>query len=77
MLRTLPWVMKQQFTAAYWAYSFGLTALASATLRMADRGDAGIVASLALPLFGLVNVAIALLIIASVVAFARGKLFPQ
>ncbi len=77
MLRTLPWVMKQPFTAAYWAYSFGLTALASATIRMADRGDGGIVASLALPIFVLVNAAIALLVVASGVAFVRGKLFPQ
>ena len=77
MIRTLPWVMQQPFTAAYWAYSFGLTALATATIRMADRGDTGIVSSLALPVFILVNAAIALLVIFSLVALVRGKLFPR
>ncbi|OED00935.1 dicarboxylate transporter/tellurite-resistance protein TehA [Rhizobium sp. YK2] len=77
MVRTLPWVLKQPFTASYWAYSFGLTALATATIRMADRGGTGIVLSLALPIFILVNTAIALLVILSLVALFRGKLFPR
>ncbi|MDO1583394.1 dicarboxylate transporter/tellurite-resistance protein TehA [Rhizobium oryzicola] len=77
MIRTLPWVMKQPFTAAYWAYSFGLTALATALIRMVDRGDTGVITSLAVPIFVLVNVAIALLILLSIVALARGKLFPR
>jgi len=76
MIRTLPWVMHQPFTTAYWAYSFGLTALATAMIRMADRGDAGIVADLAFPIFVSVNVAIALLVVMSLSAFVRGKLFP-
>lgn len=77
ILRTLPWVMKLPFTAAYWAYSFGLTALATAIIRTVERGDTGIVASLALPVFMLVNAAIALLVMRSLTAAARGKLFPQ
>ncbi|ARO34328.1 tellurite resistance protein TehA (plasmid) [Rhizobium sp. NXC14] len=77
MIRTLPWVAKQPFTAAYWAYSFGLTALATATIRMADRGETGIAASLTLPVFVLVNAAIALLVLLSLIALVRGKLFPQ
>ncbi|MFQ6242653.1 dicarboxylate transporter/tellurite-resistance protein TehA [Sinorhizobium meliloti] len=77
ILRTLPWVMRLPFTASYWAYSFGLTALATATIRMADRGDTGIIASLAPPIFILVNAAIALLVVLSLIAFVRGKLFPQ
>ncbi|AGS25921.1 tellurite resistance protein TehA (plasmid) [Rhizobium etli] len=76
MLRILPWVLKQPFVAGYWAFSFGLTALATAILRMAERGDSGIIPAIAMPIFIIVNALIGLLAILSAVMLWRGKLFP-
>lgn len=76
MIRILPWVLKQPFVAGYWAFSFGLTALATAVLRMTERGDTGVIPAIALPIFVIVNALIAVLAILSLVLLARGKLFP-
>ncbi|MBB3313443.1 tellurite resistance protein [Rhizobium sp. BK196] len=76
LLRILPWVLKQPFVAGYWAFSFGLTALATAVLRMAERGDSGIIPAIAMPIFIIVNALIGLLAILSVAMLWRGKLFP-
>jgi tellurite resistance protein len=75
-LRLLPWVMKQPFAASYWAFSFGLTALATDLIRMVDRGEQGILSTLAMPLLWLVTAAIALLAAGTIVLLFRGKLFP-
>ncbi len=75
-LRLLPWVMKQPFAASYWAFSFGLTALAADLIRMAARGEQGILSVLAMPLLWLVTAAIALLAAGTLVLLFRGKLFP-
>ncbi|MDP9734957.1 UNVERIFIED_ORG: hypothetical protein QE446_005100 [Rhizobium sp. SORGH_AS260] len=44
---------------------------------VAERGETGLVLSLALPIFILVNAAIALMVILSLVALLRGKLIPR
>ncbi len=75
-LRLLPWVMKQPFAASYWAFSFGLTALATDLIRMVARGEQGILSTLAMPLLWLVTAAIALLAAGTIVLLFRGKLFP-
>ncbi len=51
MLRLLPWILRQPLSAAYWAFTFGLTALSSATLRLVERGETGAVAALAPVIF--------------------------
>jgi tellurite resistance protein len=33
-LRLLPWIMQQPFAASYWGFTFGVTALATARLRL-------------------------------------------
>jgi tellurite resistance protein len=76
MIRILPWILKQPFTAAYWAFSFGLTALATAVVRMAERGDTGAVPALAVPIFVAVNALIGLIAIMTIGLLLRGKLFP-
>lgn len=76
LLRLLPWIWQQPFGPAYWAFSFGVTALALVALRMLERGVVGPVAVLALPLFAIANLIIALLVIGTVVLLARGELLP-
>jgi tellurite resistance protein len=51
LLRLLPWIMKEPFSPAYCAFTFGATALAAAPLRLMDRGATGPIATLAPMLF--------------------------
>jgi tellurite resistance protein len=77
MLRLLPWILKQSFTPSYWAFSFGVTALATVPLRMVERGDTGPAALLAPPLFLAANIVIALLVIATLMLLVQGRLIPK
>jgi tellurite resistance protein len=77
MLRLLPWILQQSFSPSYWAFSFGVTALAAAPLRMIERGDTGPAALLAPPLFIAANIIIALLAIATLKLLVRGRLVPK
>jgi tellurite resistance protein len=74
LLRLLPWIRQQSFTPAYWAFSFGVTALANAALIMVGRGDGGAVATLAPLLFLGANIVIALLAAATLVLLFGGGL---
>ncbi|MBI0538619.1 dicarboxylate transporter/tellurite-resistance protein TehA [Roseomonas sp. KE2513] len=74
LLRLLPWILEQPFTPAYWAFSFGVTALANAALIMVGRGDAGAVATLARVLFLGSNIAIGLLVVGTLALLFRGGL---
>jgi tellurite resistance protein len=67
-------VLEQPFGASYWAFSFGVTSLAGAALRMIQRGDAGPVLVLAPLLFAVANVTIAVLAVGTIRQWARGRL---
>jgi tellurite resistance protein len=77
LLRLLPWIFQQPFNAGYWAFSFGITALAAAPLRMVARGDSGPAAMLALPLFLAANLVIAILAIGTLWLWLQGRLLPK
>ncbi|MFT7723091.1 MAG: dicarboxylate transporter/tellurite-resistance protein TehA [Roseateles sp.] len=74
-LRLLPWI-RQPFTPGYWAFSFGATALAAATMRLAARGGDPVFTALAAPLFVAANVLVAGLFLATLLAALRGRLLP-
>ncbi len=38
LLRLLPWIMEQPFAASYWAFTFGLTAIAFDAMIFVERG---------------------------------------
>jgi tellurite resistance protein len=76
LLRMLPWIGKQPFAASYWAFSFGATALATAPLRMIERGDVGPMAVLAPGLFVFANLVIAVLAIGTLYLLFVGQLLP-
>lgn len=61
LIRMLPWIMEQPFAPSYWAFTFGATALATAPLRMVERGDVGAMASLAPYLFTAANLTVSLI----------------
>lgn len=76
LLRLLPWIMKQPFSGSYWAFTFGLTALATAPLRMISRGEIGAVADIAPYLFVIANLLVGAIAVGTVWLLIRGRLIP-
>jgi tellurite resistance protein len=76
LIRLLPWIARQPFTASYWAFSFGVSALGLDTLRCVERGDTGPLALMAPYVFGAANVIIGGLAVGTVLQMLRGKLLP-
>jgi tellurite resistance protein len=75
-LRMFPWVRQQPFAPSYWAYSFGMTALATDLLRLIERGDSSAAAFLAPYAFGIANVVIAALLAGTIRLIAQHRLLP-
>lgn len=74
LLRLLPWIRKQPFSIAYWAFTFGSTALAWAPLRLVQFGDRGAVADLAPVLFVMSNIVVGVIAVASARLIVRREL---
>jgi tellurite resistance protein len=68
LLRLWPWLAEFPSGAGAWAFTFGVTSLATAPMRMMERGDTGAAQWLALPLFLFANVFVLVL------AFRTGRL---
>ena len=77
LIRLGRWIWTGSFTPAYWAFSFGATALAAAPLRLLQHGDSGAVATLAPVLFVAANVIVAGAASATVWLVYRGQLLPR
>jgi tellurite resistance protein len=58
LLRLVPWIMQEPFAASYWGFTFGVTALATAPLRMVGHGDTGAIARLAPYIFIGANISV-------------------
>jgi len=79
LIRTFPLVAKQPFGAGYWAYSFGITALAFDAIVFVIReggSPTGYIQPLAAGLFVFANVALALLIVGTLWRLVTAKLMP-
>lgn len=69
--RLLPWI-RQPFTLSYWGFTFGVTAIATGTMRFAERGAGDrLFSTLAPVLFAISNVVVIGLSIASVLWVLR------
>ncbi len=66
-----PWLLKQKFSIGYWAYTFGLSALPLAALRLVERGQGGPVAIMAAPLLAVSTLAIGAILAGTGVLLAR------
>jgi tellurite resistance protein len=66
-----------QFGAAYWAFTFPLAALSTATLREGGVTPGSFAAGLALPIFVVVNAIVAVIAFRTVTAAARGTLLAR
>lgn len=76
MIRLLPWIFKQPFSAAYWSFTFGITAITLSSLRFVERGASGPIAAAAPYLFFAANVIIGVLALGTFWLLLRGRLIP-
>jgi tellurite resistance protein len=77
LLRLLPWIMQQPFATSYWGFTFGITALATAPLRMVDHADTGAMTHLAPYLFVGANIAVGLIALCTLRLIVQRRLLPQ
>jgi len=76
-VRQLPWTLQADFAPSYWAFSFGVMALASMGLRLWARApDEQLWQLLAPTLFGVANLVFAVLLWNTSKLFAQGRLLP-
>lgn len=76
LVRMARWIGEQPFSASYWAFTFGATALAGATVRLAGANSDGAFATLAPVLFVLANVLVLGIAVGTVRLIFQGKLLP-
>jgi len=76
LLRLLPWIRRQPFAPSYWGFSFGVAALPTMAMRMAERGDSGPALWLAPALFIAANLIIGTLAVKTLGLLFTGKLLP-
>ena len=76
LLRLMPFILKQPFGASFWAFSFGVTALAFDAVLFVIRGETGYIQWVAGLLFLLANIVIAVLVIGTVRLLVAGRLVP-
>ncbi len=76
LLRMLPWIRLQPFSAGYWGFTFGVTALAAVPLRLIEFGEKGPVAMLAPYLFVAANLVLVVITLATLGLLLRGRLLP-
>ena len=77
LIRLLPWLLKQPFSAAYWAYTFGAAALTTTPLRMIARGETGPATQIAPALFVAANIVVALVAVGTLRLLFAGRLLPS
>lgn len=69
LLRLLPWILRQPLAPSYWAFTFGVTALAAAPIRLLLLGDDGIVRYLAPVLFVFANLIVTIVALGTLYRF--------
>ena len=76
LLRLIPWWSQQPFAASYWAFTFGIAALALSALRFVERGMSGGIEIMAIVLFISANIAIGCIAFGTLRLLLLGKLLP-
>ncbi len=79
LARAMPWIAEHndgKFSAGYWAFSFGVAALPTLAMRLAETHASPLVDGLAPVLFVVANVVFAVLIGKTLALLVRGRLLP-
>lgn len=77
LARLLRWIAKQQFAASWWAFGFGIDALAIAPMMSVLQGSGTPLQGLAVGLFVFANLVIGALTIGTLGLIAQGRLLPR
>lgn len=77
LIRLFRWIGEQPFSAAYWAFSFGATALANSAMVMTKSGLGPPVSIIAAVAFSAANVLVIVLIVRTLHLAARGTLLQK
>ncbi|MET3651244.1 dicarboxylate transporter/tellurite-resistance protein TehA [Dyella japonica] len=78
LLRLWPWIREQPFSVGYWGFTFGVTSLTTAPLRLIEHGETGPLAIMAPYLFVGGNIIIVLMTLATLRLLLQGRLLsPQ
>ena len=77
LIRLLPWIRAQSFSAGYWSFTFGVSALALGAERMVDRGVIGPANEMAPILFIVANIVVGVITLGSIILLVQGRLFPK
>ncbi len=75
-IRLLPWIIKQNFTSAYWSFSFGGMSLATLTLKLWVQTQSTSIWVALIVTFLLANALMIWLTINTLRLLAEGRLFP-
>jgi tellurite resistance protein len=76
LVRMARWIGEQPFSASYWAFTFGATALATATIRLSGPDGGGAIATVAPVAFLLANVLVLGVAAGSLRLLLRHKFLP-
>lgn len=75
LLRLARWIGEQRFSPAYWAFTFGATSLAGATLRLSHQSHGGALSVLAPIVFAGANILLLYVAFGTVKLLVQGRLF--
>jgi len=76
LLFATPWLARQAFAPGYWAYTFGLATLGQGLMLMAGHNRNGVLAAIAMLVFGATLLLVAYVSIRSLCLLAKGAYFP-
>jgi tellurite resistance protein len=76
LIRLLPWICQAGFSAGFWAFTFGVAAIAVSMLRFVERASPSPITTLAPYVFGAATVIIAAIALGTIWLLLRGRLLP-
>lgn len=76
LLRLTPWIRQQPFGASYWAFTFGATALATASVRLSAATTDPIIGGLAVVVFVGANLLVGVIALGTLRLLLQARLLP-
>jgi tellurite resistance protein len=77
LLRLLPWILEQPFVPAYWAFTFGATALSTVMLQVVQQGGDPVLTLIAPGIFLGANLVVLVITLGTLRLLFEGRLLPR
>jgi len=77
LIRLLPWILEQPFVPAYWAFTFGATALGTVMLRVVHLGGDPVLSLIAPWIFLGANLVVLIITFGTLRLLLEGRLLPR